>query len=152
MIGKVISHYKIIEEIGRGGMGIVYKAKDTKLNRFVALKFLSRELTQDSEAKERFFREARAASALDHLNICTIHEINETKDGQMYICMGYYDAETLKQKIENDPLSFNEAVNITIQVCQGLAVAHKQRLIHRDIKPANILITKEGIVKKDSSS
>jgi serine/threonine protein kinase/cytochrome c-type biogenesis protein CcmH/NrfG len=147
MIGTVVSHYKIIEEIGRGGMGVVYKAKDTKLDRFIALKFLPQEFTRDPEAKKRFIREARAASALDHPNICTIHEIDETKNGQMFICMTYYDAETLKQKIENSPLPIDEAINITIQVCRGLTKAHKLGLIHRDIKPANILITRDGIVK-----
>jgi serine/threonine protein kinase/tetratricopeptide (TPR) repeat protein len=147
MIGKVISHYRTLEELGRGGMGVVYKAEDTKLKRLVALKFLHQEFTQDSEAKERFIREARAASALDHPNICTIHEIDETKDGQMFICMAYYDAETLKQKIEHGPLSVEQAIDIILQICRGLAKAHQQGLIHRDIKPANILITKDGIVK-----
>ncbi|UCH13896.1 MAG: protein kinase [Bacteroidales bacterium] len=147
MIGKVISQYKIIEEIGHGGMGKVYKAKDTRLNRFVALKFLARELTEDAEAKERFIREAQAASSLDHPNICTIHEINETKDGQIFICMAYYDAETLRIKVKNGLLSFEEAINITRQICQGLTAAHHHGLVHRDIKPANILITREGIVK-----
>jgi len=147
MRGKVISHYQILEEIGRGGMGLVYKALDTKLNRFVALKFLPQELTQDAEIKTRFIREAQAASALDHPNICTVHEINETDDGRMYICMAYYEAETLKQIIKNAPLSIDEAINISLQICQGLSKAHKQGLIHRDIKPANILITKDGLVK-----
>jgi serine/threonine protein kinase/tetratricopeptide (TPR) repeat protein len=147
MIGKVISQYKITEEIGHGGMGKVYKAIDTRLNRYVALKFLARELTQDTEAKKRFIREARAASSLDHPNICTIHEINETKDGQIFICMTYYDGETLRKKIKNAPLSVEEAVNISTQVCQGLSKAHKLGLSHRDIKPENILITREGMVK-----
>ena len=99
MIGKTISHYKILEELGRGGMGIVYKAHDLKLDRYVALKFLSTSYTSDAEAKERFIHEAKAASALQHHNIFTIHEIDETDDGQMFICMDFYEGETLKDKI-----------------------------------------------------
>jgi serine/threonine protein kinase/Tfp pilus assembly protein PilF len=147
MIGKTCSHYKIIDELGRGGMGVVYKAEDTRLNRFVALKFLSPELNRDAEAKERFIREARTASTLDHPNICTIYEINETGDGQMFISMAYYEGETLKQKIKNNPLPFDQAMDIAVQIARGLARAHEIGLFHRDIKPANILITKDGTVK-----
>ena len=154
MIGKVISHYKIIEEIGRGGMGVVYKAEDTKLNRFVALKFLPQELTKNAEAKERFVREARIASTLDHPNICTIYEINEKKpapgepgDKRLFISMAYYEGETLKQKIKNGPIPVNQALDIAIQIAQGLTKAHETGLVHRDIKPANILITKDGTAK-----
>ncbi len=147
MIGKTISHYKIIEQIGAGGMGVVYKAEDTKLERTVALKFLPPELTREPEAKERFIREAQAASSLDHPNICTIHEINETVDGQMYIVMACYDGQTLKQKINSGPLSIDEAIDIAIQIAQGLARAHEEGIVHRDIKPANIIITDRGEVK-----
>jgi serine/threonine protein kinase len=140
MIGKVISHYKILERLGGGGMGIVYKAEDLKLNRIVALKFLPPELSRDTESKKRFIHEARAASALQHNNICTIHEIDETEDGQMYICMDYYAGETLKNKIE-------DAIEISVQIANGLASAHEVKEIHRDIKPANIMITEKGDVK-----
>src|SRR5210317_2189306 len=104
MIGKTISHYKILEKLGEGGMGVVYKVEDTKLNRTVALKFLSPELTRDEEAKARFIKEAQAASALQHNNICTIHAIDETPDGQLFICMDHYEGETFKQKIARGPL------------------------------------------------
>jgi len=147
MIGKTISHYKILEKLGGGGMGVVYKALDTKLKRTVALKFLPHELTRDEEAKQRFVQEAQSASALDHPNICTIHEIDETKDDQMFICMACYEGETLKKKIEQGPLKLEDAVEIAIQVAQGLTKAHSKGIAHRDIKPANIFITEDGPVK-----
>ena len=147
MIGKTISHYKILEKLGEGGMGVVYKAEDTKLKRIVALKFLPPELTRDSEAKKRFIHEAQAASALQHTNICNIHDIDESPDGQIYIVMDCYEGETLKEKIQHGPLKIEEAVNITIQAAQGLEKAHKKGIIHRDIKPANIFITKDGNIK-----
>jgi len=147
MIGKTVSHYRILEKLGEGGMGIVYKAEDTKLGRMVALKFLPPELTRDHEAKERFVQEARAASALDHPNICNVHEIDETNDGQTFIAMACYDGESLKAKIERGPLKLEEALGIASQVAQGLAKAHSQGIIHRDIKPANILITNDGLAK-----
>jgi len=147
MIGKTISHYKIIEKLGEGGMGIVYKAEDLKLKRTVALKFLPPELTRDPEAKERFIQEAQAASALDHPNICNIHEIDETEDGQMLICMAYYEGETLKDKIKDKRLKINEIVDLTIQIAQGLIKAHEKEIVHRDIKPGNIMITQDGMVK-----
>ena len=128
-------------------MGVVYKAEDTKLGRTVALKFLPPDLTRDAEAKERFVQEARAASALDHPNICNVHEIDETADGQTFIAMACYDGESLKAKIERGPLKLDEALDIATQIAQGLAKAHGQGIIHRDIKPANILITKDGLVK-----
>jgi serine/threonine-protein kinase len=139
--------YKIIEELGRGGMGLVYKAEDTKLKRTVALKFLPAELTLDPEARERFIQEAQAASALDHPNICTIHEIEETKAGQMYIAMACYEGESLKEKIAGGPLKFEEAIDLAIQIARGLAKAHQKDIIHRDIKPANIMITHDRVVK-----
>jgi serine/threonine protein kinase/tetratricopeptide (TPR) repeat protein len=147
MIGQTISHYKILEELGSGGMGVVYKAEDTKLRRTVALKFLPSELTRDKDAKKRFIHEAQAASALQHHNICTIHEIDETPDGRMFICMDRYDGETLKQKIARGPLPVEEALDIVIQAAEGLSKAHEAGVVHRDIKPANVLITSDGVVK-----
>ena len=147
MIGKTISHYKIIEKLGEGGMGVVYKAEDTKLDRFVALKFLPQHLSQADEEKKRFIHEAKAASALDHPNICTIHEIDETEDGQMFIAMACYEGESLKEKIEHGPLTIEEAIDVATQISQGLAKAHSKEIIHRDIKPANLLITEDDTVK-----
>ncbi|MCZ6776085.1 MAG: serine/threonine-protein kinase [Ignavibacteria bacterium] len=143
MIGKTISHYKILEKLGEGGMGVVYKAEDTKLDRFVALKFLPQHLSTGGDAKKRFIHEAKAASALDHPNICTIYEIDETEDGQMFIAMAYYEGETLKEKIESrrEGLAIDEAVNLTMQIGQGLLRANAKDIVHRDIKPANIMIT-----------
>ncbi len=147
MIGQTISHYKIIEKLGEGGMGVVYKAEDTKLERPVALKFLPPELTRDPDAKRRFVHEAKAASALQHNNICTIHEIDETPDGRMFICMDHYDGVILKEKIKKGPLKVDEAIDFTIQVAEGLVKAHEHGLVHRDIKPANIIVTTDGVVK-----
>jgi len=147
MIGRTISHYKIIEKLGEGGMGVVYKAEDTKLKRIVALKFLPPELTRDPDAKKRFIQEARAASALDHPNICTIHEINETEEGRIFICMSCYEGETLKKKIERGPLTLEESISIAGCIARGLVKAHGKGIIHRDIKPANILVTADGQVK-----
>ena len=147
MIGKTISHYKILEKLGGGGMGVVYKAEDTKLKRMVALKFLPPHVSLDSEAKERFMHEAQAASALDHNNICTIHEIGESEDGQMYMAMALYEGETLQDKIERGPLPLEEALNIASQISEGLAKAHEKDIVHRDIKPANIMITSDGVAK-----
>lgn len=153
MIGKTISHYKIVEKLGEGGMGVVYKAKDLKLERFVALKFLPPLSSQDEEAKERFIHEAQAASTLQHENICTIHEISETDEipnspvSQIYMCMDYYEGETLQARLQKGPIEKNEAIDLIIQVSEGLFTAHNKGIIHRDIKPANIFITNEGVVK-----
>ena len=147
MIGQTISHYRITEKLGAGGMGVVYRANDTKLKRDVALKFLPPELTRDPEAKARFIHEAQAASALDHPNVCTIHEINETEDDQLFIAMACYVGETLKERIARGPLPLDEAIDLAQQVTQGLAQAHGQGIIHRDIKPANIFRTTDGLVK-----
>jgi serine/threonine protein kinase/tetratricopeptide (TPR) repeat protein len=147
MIGKTISHYKIIEKLGGGGMGVVYKAEDTRLDRFVALKFLSPHLSQAEEEKQRFIHEAKAASALDHPNICTIHEINETDDGRLFIVMAFYEGETIKQKLAHGPLAIAEAIDVTVQVARGLIAAHEKGIIHRDIKPANIILTDNSVVK-----
>jgi serine/threonine protein kinase/Tfp pilus assembly protein PilF len=147
MIGKTILNYKIIEKIGGGGMGVVYKATDTKLDRTVALKFLPEHLHMDKEAEQRFISEAKAASSFDHPNICTIYDINKTEDDQLFIVMAYYEGETLKKKLENGPHEINEAVAYSIQIAQGLERAHEAGIIHRDIKPANIMITKRGEAK-----
>jgi len=150
VIGKTISHYKILEKLGEGGMGVVYKAEDTKLKRFVALKFLPPELTRDPEAKQRFIHEARAASALEHTNICNIHEIDEIpieNRDQTFIVMACYEGEILKDKIQRGPLKIEEAIDITMQIGRGLDKAHKKGIVHRDIKPANVLITDDDVVK-----
>jgi serine/threonine protein kinase/lipopolysaccharide biosynthesis regulator YciM len=146
MIGKTISHYKILAKIGEGGMGVVYKAEDTKLKRTVALKFLPQELTRDPEAAERFVQEAQAAAALDHSNICIVYEIDEA-DGKTFIAMGYIEGESLKEKIAAGKLKIDEALDMAIQVAQGLQEAHKKGIVHRDIKPANIMLTEIGQVK-----
>jgi serine/threonine-protein kinase len=147
MIGKTISHYRILEKLGEGGMGVVYKAEDTRLRRVVALKFLPQELTRDETAKARFIHEAQAASSLEHPNICTIHEIGETSEGQIFICMSYYPGETLKQKIGTGPLPADSAIDIVLQVARGLSRAHEAGVIHRDIKSENIVVTERGEAK-----
>lgn len=147
MIGQKISHFEILEKLGEGGMGVVYKARDLKLDRFVALKFLPPQLGAKAQEKKRFVHEAKAASALDHPNVATIYEIDETDDGQLYIAMAHYEGETLKGKIDRGQLSLPEAVDITLQVAHGLAKVHKQGIVHRDIKPANIIVSTEGEVK-----
>jgi non-specific serine/threonine protein kinase len=138
--------YKIVEKIGEGGMGIVYKAEDTKLKRNVALKFLPSELMRDKKAKARFIQEAQAAAALNHHNICIIHEVDEADD-QTFIAMEYIEGQTLKEKIETGPLGVDEAVDILSQVAEGLGEAHKKGIVHRDIKPANIMLTEKGQAK-----
>ena len=145
--GEMIAHYRIIEKLGEGGMGIVYKAEDTILKRLVAIKFLPLTLTKNKQANERFITEAQSASALDHPNICTIYDINETEDGKLYMVMAYYRGETLQKKISRGPLEFNEATHIAIQIAQGLAKAHAKGIVHRDIKPANIIVTLDMVVK-----
>ncbi|UCG51287.1 MAG: PD40 domain-containing protein [Candidatus Latescibacterota bacterium] len=147
MIGQTISHYRILEKLGGGGMGVVYKAEDTKLQRLVALKFLPPEIGADQTAKDRFMHEARTASALQHNNICTIHEIDETDDGRLFICMDYYEGHTLRDILANGPLGIDETVNIVLQIADGLAKAHEKEIVHRDVKPANIMITHDGVVK-----
>ncbi len=152
MIGQTVSHYRILEKLGQGGMGVVYKAEDTKLERFVALKFLPPHLNQAEEEKKRFIHEAKAASALDHPNICNIYEIDETEDGQMFIAMACYDGESLKEKIDRGAMPIDEAIDITIQIAQGLAKAHSKEIVHRDIKPANILITNDNLTNNNYNS
>ena len=147
MIGENIYHYKILEKLGGGGMGVVYKAHDLTLDRFVALKLLPPTFGLDEETKQRFVHEAKAASALQHNNICTIHEIDETDDGQLFICMDCYEGKTLRKKIKSGLLKIDEAVDISIGISQGLSAANEKGIIHRDIKPANIFITDRNEVK-----
>ena len=142
----IAGKYHILKEIGRGGMGIVFKAKDTRLKRAVALKFLPAELTQDEEAKKRFIQEAQAAAALNHPNICIIHEVDEADD-QTFIAMEFIEGQTLKDKIESGPMEIDEAVGIVTQVAEGLSEAHAKGIVHRDIKPANIMLTDKGQAK-----
>jgi eukaryotic-like serine/threonine-protein kinase len=144
---QVVSHYEIMEPLGSGGMGVVCKARDLQLDRVVAVKFLSSNSKTSESHKKRFIQEAKAASSLDHPNICTIHEIGSTPDGQIFIAMAYYEGETLKERIERARLGPMESVDIAIQVAQGLAKAHAKGIFHRDIKPANLFITNDGIVK-----
>ena len=146
-IGQNFSNYQILEKLGEGGMGVVYKAFDSSLKRNVALKFLPANLTEHISTRKRFIVEAQAASALDHPNICNIHEISETDDGQLYICMAYYDGESLRQKIKKAPLTFEESLDIFFHIAQGLKAAHEEKIVHRDIKPGNIIITDKGEVK-----
>ena len=146
MIGKTISHYKILEKLGEGGMGIVYKAEDTKLKRTVALKFLPPGLTRDPQAKERFLHEAQAAAALEHQHICNIYEIDETEE-QIFIVMSCFEGQTLKEKIDAGLLKIDEALKIAVQAAEGLQAAHEKGIIHRDIKSANIMVTDKGQTK-----
>jgi serine/threonine-protein kinase len=145
--GRVVSHYAVEDAIGRGGMGVVYRAEDIRLGRPVALKFLPPFLSGDTHAMERLQAEARAASALDHPNICTIHEFGETDEGQLFIAMAYVPGETLRSRIERGPIPADEALGIGVQIARALARAHAADIVHRDVKPANVLLTPDGVVK-----
>ena len=146
MTGQTISHYKILEKLGEGGMGVVYKATDTKLERTVALKFLASDRLEDEEHKARFRREARAAAALDHPNICTVYEIDEA-DGRTFLAMPYLEGSTVRQKVKKRPLKLDEALDIAIQAGEGLRAAHEKGIVHRDIKSANLMVSPQGQVK-----
>ena len=143
---RVVGQYRLREQVGGGGMGVIYKADDTRLGRTVALKLLPPELARDRTAKARFLHEARAASALDHPNLCTLYDAGEI-DSQLYLAMPLYEGETLRDRLAHGPLSVEEAVDIARQVAQGLAKAHRQGIVHRDVKPANLMLTTDGVVK-----
>src|ERR1700682_5502874 len=139
MLGKTITHYRVLSIVGKGGMGIVYKAEDTRLGRTVALKFLPEEFAGDRAAVERFQREARAVSSLNHPNICTLHDI-DTANGQLFLVMEYLEGRTLRERVQDKPLALGELLDVAIQIANALDAAHLGHVVHRDIKPANICV------------
>ncbi|MEO1088387.1 MAG: serine/threonine-protein kinase, partial [Acidobacteriota bacterium] len=145
--GETVRHFEIVAPLGRGGMGVVYRARDRKLDREVALKFLPNLAAAGGDESQRFLREARVASALDHPNICTVHAIEESADGRVFIAMAAYDGETLRERLTRGPVPTAEWIEIALQICRGLAAAHSLGIVHRDIKPANLMITADGLVK-----
>src|SRR5215212_6773000 len=145
MVGRTIAHYDIVARLGGGGMGVVYKAIDRKLGRPVALKFLPPQWSHDDAAKQRFVREAQAASATQHPHICIVHDIATADDGQLFIVMGYYEGQTLKQRLESGALPIDDALDVATQIADGLARAHAQGVIHRDIKTGNLILTEDGV-------
>ena len=144
-VGRTIAHYEVVARVGGGAMGVVYQARDTKLGRLVALKFLPQQWSHDETAKQRFVREAQAASATNHPNICTIHDIETAADGQLFIVMAFYEGRTLKQRLESGQVAIDEALEIATQIADGLARAHAQGVVHRDVKPGNVILTEDGV-------